>query len=115
VAEQSDAEAQLRMTIDTLAYAKELEAAGVARLAAEAHAQALIRHLLPDLATTADLEQGIGRLETRIDQLGERLEHRIDMTVERTAHQQTVRHFGITLGIVGLLDAVLFALLRVVH
>jgi hypothetical protein len=103
------------MTIDTLAYAKELEAAGVARAAAEAHAQALIRHLLPDPATTADLEQAIGRLETRIDQLGERLEHRIDMTVERTAHQQTVRHFGITLCIVGLLNAVLFALLRVVH
>jgi hypothetical protein len=103
------------MTIDTLAYAKELEAAGVERRAAEAHAEALTKHVLPDLATKPDLEQAIGRLEARIDQLGERLEHRIDMTVERTAHQQTVRHFGITLGIVGLLNAILFALLRVVH
>lgn len=103
------------MTIDTLAYAKELEAAGVARQAAEAHAEALTKHILPDLATKTDLDQAIGRLETRLDQLVERLEHRIDMSVERTAHQQTIRHFGITLGVVGLMNAILFALLRVVH
>jgi hypothetical protein len=103
------------MTIDTLAYAKALEAAGVDRQAAEAHAEALLKHVLPDLAIKADLDQAVGRLETRIDQLGERLEHRIDMTVERTAHQQTVRHFGMTLGIVGVMNAILFALLRVVH
>jgi hypothetical protein len=30
-------------------------------------------------------------------------------------HQLTVRHFGMTLGIVGLMNAILFALLRVVH
>lgn len=103
------------MAIDTLAYVKALEAAGLDRQAAEAQAEALTKHILPDLATKADLDQLAERLEHRIDQLAERLEHRIDMTVERTAHQQTVRIFGVTFGIVGLLDAILFALLRVVH
>jgi hypothetical protein len=37
------------------------------------------------------------------------------MTIERTAHQQTVRVFGMMFGIVGLPDAIRFALLRVVH
>ena len=99
------------MTIDTLAYAKALEAAGVERQAAEAHAEALIHHVLPDLATKADLEQAVERLEQRVDQTVERSEHRL----EATMHQQTVRHFGMTLGIVGLMNAILFALLRVVH
>jgi predicted component of type VI protein secretion system len=103
------------MTIDTLAYVKTLEAAGLDRQAAEAQAEAIVRHILPDLATKADLEQAIERLERRIDEAVERLEHRIDLAVERTAHQQTVRFFGMTLGIVGVMDAILFALLRVVH
>ena len=99
------------MTIDTLAYAKELEAAGVERQAAEAHAEALTHHILPDLATKADLEQAVARLEQRIDQSVERSEHRL----EAAMHQQTLRHVGMTFAIVGLLDAILFALLRVVH
>jgi hypothetical protein len=74
------------MTIDTLAYTKALEAAGVEREAAEA----LIGHVLPDLVTKADLEHSI-----------ERLEHRL-----------TVRFFGMMLGIVGVMDGILFALLR---
>jgi hypothetical protein len=78
------------MTIDTLAYTKALEAAGVEREAAEAHAEALIGHVLPDLVTKADLEHSI-----------ERLEHRL-----------TVRFFGMMLGIVGVMDGILFALLR---
>jgi hypothetical protein len=81
------------MTIDTLAYAKALEAAGVDRKAAEAQAEAPIKHVLPELVTKADLEQVI-----------ERLEHRL-----------TVRFFGMMLGIVGMMDGVLFALLRFVH
>ena len=43
------------MAIDTLAYCKALEAAGVDRRAAEAQAEALINHVLPDLVTKADL------------------------------------------------------------
>jgi hypothetical protein len=81
------------MTIDTLAYGKALEAAGVTRDAAEAHAEALTRHVLPDLVSKPDLDHAI-----------EGLEHRL-----------TVRFFGMTLGIVGVLNAILFALLRVVH
>jgi hypothetical protein len=92
------------MTIDTLAYAKELEAAGVARQAAEAHAIALTRHVLPDLATKADLDRAI-----------ERLENRIDHAVEQSEHRLTGRVFGMVLGIVGVMNAILFALLRVVH
>ena len=81
------------MTIDTLAYTKALEAAGVDRRAAEAQAEALIKYVLPELVTKADLEQAL-----------ERLEHRL-----------TVRFFGMMLGIVGVMDGVLFALLRFVH
>jgi hypothetical protein len=92
------------MTIDTLAYAKALEAAGVNREAAEAHAEALTHHVLPDLATKTDLDQAV-----------ERLEHRIDHAVEQSEHRLTVRFFGMTLGIVGVMNAILFALLRVVH
>jgi hypothetical protein len=47
------------MVIDTLAYTKKLEAAGVERRAAEAHAEAMVEalgeHVLPDLATKADI------------------------------------------------------------
>jgi hypothetical protein len=81
------------MTIDTLAYTKALEAAGVDRKAAEAQAEALIKYVLPDLVTKADLEQAL-----------ERLEHRL-----------TVRFFGMMLGVVGVMNGILFALLRFVH
>jgi hypothetical protein len=43
------------MTIDTLAYTKHLEQAGVERRQAEAFAEALHRFVVPDLATKADL------------------------------------------------------------
>jgi len=81
------------MTIDTLAYCKALEEAGVDRAAAEAQAEALVNHVLPELVTKADLDHAI-----------ERLEHRL-----------TVRFFGMILGVVGLMDGILFALLRLVH
>lgn len=77
------------MAIDTLAYTKILEAGGVERRAAEAHAEALVGHVLPDL---------VGRID-----------------LERAVHQLTVRTFGIVVGVVGLLDGILFALLRVLH
>jgi hypothetical protein len=44
-------EIRCEMAVDTLAYAKELEAAGVERQAAEAHAEARTKHVLPDFAT----------------------------------------------------------------
>ena len=47
------------MAIDTLAYAKVLGQAGVERRVAEAHAEVLTRHGLPELATKTDLERAI--------------------------------------------------------
>ena len=81
------------MTIDTLAYTKALEAAGIDRNAEEAQAEALAKYVLPELVTKHDLEIGL-----------ERLEHRL-----------TLRFFGMLVGVVGLMDAILFALLRFGH
>jgi hypothetical protein len=77
------------MAIDTLAYSKALEAAGIDRSAAEAQAEALANHVLPQLVTKADL----------------------DIAVERLEHRLTLR----LIGIVGAFDAALFALLRFAH
>lgn len=70
------------MTIDTLAYAKHLENAGVPRAQAEALAEGVNRYIVPDLATKDDLKA----LEASI----------------------TMR----TLGIVAALDGLLFAALK---
>jgi hypothetical protein len=80
------------MAIDTLAYVKALEAAGVDRAAAEAQVEAISRHVLQDLVTKADLEQATNKL----------------------AHDLTVRLVGFMLAITGLMNAILFALLRIV-
>jgi hypothetical protein len=72
------------MTIDTLEYANRLEAAGVDRKQAEAHAKAIRDTLAPQLATKADLalleqkldakiDTAVARLEAKIDALGNRL------------------------------------------
>ena len=50
------------MAIDTLGYVKKLEAAGMDRQLAEAHAEAMNVQILPQLATSRDLQQ----LETRM-------------------------------------------------
>jgi hypothetical protein len=62
------------------------------------------------LATKADLDMS----EQRLDQAVERLGHRIEFLIEQSEHRMTVRIFGLVLGIVGLMDSVLFVLLRVV-
>jgi hypothetical protein len=95
------------MSIDTLAYSKTLEGAGLDRKSAEAHAEALTQHILPDLVTKVDLDQAVQKLEGRL----ERLEHQMDLAIERAEHQITPR----LIGIVGAFDAALFALLRFVH
>jgi hypothetical protein len=92
------------MTIDRLAYTKALEAGGLDRRAAEAPVEALAKHVFRALATKADLDA---------------LEMRLRMTIERAAeqsvHQLTVRLFGLMLGVVGLMNGILFAPLRLVH
>jgi hypothetical protein len=68
------------MTIDTLAYVKSLEAAGVERRAAEAHAEALnevlTENLLPDLATKDDIKAEFAafraELNARFDEIDDR-------------------------------------------
>ena len=84
------------MTIDTLAYSKHLEAAGIERHAAEAQAEALTKYVLPDIVTKADL----AATKVELEQAIERLEHRLTLRL---------------IGIVGAFDAALFALLRFVH
>jgi len=81
------------VAIDTLAYTKHLEAAGTPRPEAEAQAEALTRHVLPDLATKTDLEQGLERLK----------------------HDLTIRLVGFMLAVTGLMNGILFALLRATH
>ena len=54
------------MAIDTLAYVKSLEAAGVDRRAAEAHAEALTHHVFPDLATKGDIKTEFDALRVEI-------------------------------------------------
>ena len=53
------------MTIDTLGYVKKLEAAGVDRRLAEAHAEAMNEKVLPLLATRLD----ITNLENKMENL----------------------------------------------
>ncbi len=55
------------MTIDTLEYVKKLEAAGVERKLAEAHAEALREAVAHEVATKADVDAGVLRLDNRID------------------------------------------------
>jgi hypothetical protein len=57
------------MTIDTLEYVKKLEAAGIDRKAAEAHAEALRATAVQDLATKHDLQTEVQRLEAKIQLL----------------------------------------------
>ena len=60
-------------TFDTLAAARDLEAAGVERRQAEAHAEALrvaVESTRGDLATKADLRAEIAQLETRLIKWG---------------------------------------------
>jgi altronate hydrolase len=71
------------MSIDTLAYSKTLESAGLDRKAAEA----LTQHILPDLVTKADLDQAVRSLESRID----KLENQVDLAIERAEHRITLR------------------------
>lgn len=62
------------MTIDTLGYVKRLEAAGVDRRQAEAQAEALRDEVAPQLATRADLDNAVTRLEQKTETLEQRIE-----------------------------------------
>ena len=57
------------MTVDTLDYVKKLEAAGIDRKVAEAHAEALRATVVQDLATKHDLQTEVQRLEAKFQLL----------------------------------------------
>ncbi|HEX2150718.1 MAG TPA: hypothetical protein VHG31_01815 [Stellaceae bacterium] len=80
------------MALDTLAYAKHLQDAGVERRQAEAHAEAINHDRLPDLATKADLAA---------------TEQRIIAAFESRLHQVEIRMLGVVAAMLGLLFALL--------
>ena len=74
--------------IDTLKLARALrDRGGFSEQAAEATAEAINAALGERMASKADLDQAVERLEHRIDETVERLEHRINETVERLEHR----------------------------
>jgi hypothetical protein len=74
------------MAIDTHGFVTALEAAGIDRRSAEAHLGAMTAHVLPDLATKADIlatRGDIDRLDTRLSTEIARLEQKIESGVQR--------------------------------
>lgn len=71
------------MTVDTLEYVKRLEAAGVPRAQAEAHATALRDEIAAHLVTNVDLGAAVDRLEGKIESEVARLEGKIETQVAR--------------------------------
>jgi hypothetical protein len=58
------------MAFDTLGFTKHLETRGIARDHAEAHAEAMAKFLLPELASKADLLAVEHRLTLRVLAIG---------------------------------------------
>jgi hypothetical protein len=83
------------MAIDTLAYAKHLESAGIDRGLAEAHAQAMVQHVFPQLFTQTE---------------GAAMKAEILREIERVQHTLTIRLFGMLLGFTGIAIGVAKAL-----
>ena len=74
---------------DTLAYARTLKEAGVEEKQAEAHAKAA-RTVRSGLATKADLDAGLGRLETHLDARIDLVETRLNARIDaRTSDLET--------------------------
>jgi len=88
------------MTIDTLEYVKRLEAAGVDRKAAEAHAEALRGAIEDELATKTD----IIRLESRMSEVKTELEAKISELKAEIMKYMVAQTFVIA--------GIVFALLR---
>jgi len=82
------------MTIDTLAYTKHLEEAGVERRQAEAFAEALNHFAMPDLATKSDL----AALEQATKRDIAALEHKLVAMM----HTIEIRSLGIIAAMLGL-------------
>jgi hypothetical protein len=103
------------MAIDTLEYVKRLEAAGVDRRQAEAHAQAVRDTLAPQLVTKADLDAAVARLEAKIGGEVTRLDHKIDTAVARLETKMAeleARMLRYMVGQTLAIGGIVFALLR---
>ncbi len=101
------------MAIDTLAFVKALEAAGVPREQAEAHVSALGQHALADLATKGDvalLKSDLAAVRAEMVTKGD-----LKADLAELKYELTWRLFGLMLGVVGIMNSVLFALLKLVH
>jgi hypothetical protein len=96
------------MTIDTLEYAKKLEAAGVDRKQAEAHAEALRSVTADQLATKQDLDTNVALLRSDFNSAVQRLDNKIDRAVTDLEMRLIKYMVGQTFAIV----ALVFALLR---
>ena len=71
------------MSVDTLGYVKRLEAAGVPRAQAEAHAEAMRDEIAPQLVTNDELGAAVDRLENKIEIETTRLENKIGIETAR--------------------------------
>jgi hypothetical protein len=117
------------MAIDTLAFVKVLKAAGVPREQAEAQVVALAQHALADLATKDDLaevknevaevREDIAALRAEMATKAETAALRAEMATKtdlaEMKYELTWRLFGLMLGVSGLMNGILFALLRLTH
>lgn len=86
------------VAIDTLAYVRHLENAGVPRAQAEAHAEAAAAFAANELATKRDLLEVETRLRSEIRELDPRLSARIDQLEFR----MTIKLGGMLVAAVGL-------------
>lgn len=78
------------MAIDTLAFAKYLESAGIDRKLAEAHAEAMNQHVFPQLATKTDLDHAVIELKSELTRGMSELSTRISET-NKAMSELTVR------------------------
>ena len=103
---------------DTLAYARTLREGGVEERQAEAHATRLrgcrlaARAIRAGLATKADLDAGLGRLDARIDGLETRLNARIDTRIAGLETRMLRVAIAIVLAQTALTAGLTFGLLR---
>ena len=67
------------MSIDTLEYVKKLEAAGLDRKLAEAHAEALREAVAKEVATKADVDAAGNRLESQFEQRFQKIEAKLQL------------------------------------
>jgi hypothetical protein len=108
------------MAFDTLAYMKRLEAGGIDRAQAEAHAEAVNDYLRPDLATKEDIatlrgkmellrsEMQVLRAEVHADMAG--LEQRMVGAIS-TLRQDTANREARLIGVIAAMLGVLFGLI----